>query len=195
MHRAVNIWPFNGYFASKSITNPASAVAPTTPSYAAVSQAPSVTVQEQATFSYPAYKSYDKPDNGDKTEVKAEDLVGAISTPASPPPPDPNKNNSDESNYDFGKLGKLVKHPGTKIDWSKVTTHAVEQMAKRGITRNMVETWVKTGQALQQVGGKYLFVSKDGAAVVNQAGKVITAYSRATYDANMWRVVKILFGI
>mgnify|MGYP003701380697 CR=1 FL=1 len=80
------------YFASKSITNPASAVAPTTPGYAAVSQAPSVTVQEQATFSYPACKSYDKPDNGDKTEVKAEDLVGAISTPASPPPPDPDKN-------------------------------------------------------------------------------------------------------
>ena len=61
MHRAVNIWPFNGYFASKSITNPASAVAPTTPSYAAVSQAPSVTVQEQATFSYPACKSYTPP--------------------------------------------------------------------------------------------------------------------------------------
>lgn len=58
----------------------------------------------------------------------------------------------------------------------------------------MAEAWVKTGKALQQAGDKILYITQQGAVVVNKAGQVITAYTSQYFDANMWEVVKKLFG-
>ncbi|WP_156130611.1 hypothetical protein [Paenibacillus durus] len=43
----------------------------------------------------------------------------------------------------FGKAGTLVKNPGTKIDWSKVSSHALERMKERGVTKKMAKSWLK----------------------------------------------------
>ena len=67
-------------------------------------------------------------------------------------------------------------------------------MAERGVTQGMVEAWVKTGKALQQAGGKVLYITQYGAVVVTKSGQVITAYTSKYFDANMWEVVKKLYG-
>ena len=67
-------------------------------------------------------------------------------------------------------------------------------MAERGITQSMVETWVRTGKALQQTGDKVLYVTKQGVACVSKTGQALTAYTSADYDEAMKEVVKKLFG-
>jgi len=58
----------------------------------------------------------------------------------------------------------------------------------------MVNSWVQYGKALQQSGGQTLYVTQQGAVVVNQSGQVITAYTSQYFDANMEAVVQQLFG-
>ena len=67
-------------------------------------------------------------------------------------------------------------------------------MSERGVTRNMVETWVRTGKALQQAGDKILYITKRGAVVINKTGRVITAYTSKYFDANMQKIVERLYG-
>lgn len=43
----------------------------------------------------------------------------------------------------FGKSGVLVNHPGTRIEWSKVSNHGLERMGQRGVTQSMAESWVE----------------------------------------------------
>ena len=95
---------------------------------------------------------------------------------------------------DFGKLGKLVKNPGIKADWANTTTHGLEKMTERGVTQGMVDSWVQSGKVLQQSSGNYLYITQDGAAVLNNAGKLITTYPSTNFDSAMWEVVKKLFG-
>jgi hypothetical protein len=66
-------------------------------------------------------------------------------------------------------------------------------MVERNVTADQVNTWVRTGKALQQGVNKYLFIARDGAAVV--AGeKLVTVMSKYDYDEAMEAVVKALFG-
>lgn len=58
----------------------------------------------------------------------------------------------------------------------------------------MIEMWVKTGKALQQSGDKILYITRQGAVVINKAGMVITAYTSQYFDANMLEIIKKLFG-
>ena len=95
----------------------------------------------------------------------------------------------------FGKLGTLVKDaPQIVVDWAKVSVHALERMAQRGITPEMIESWIQQGAALQQTANKFLFISQEGAAVVTTEGVLVTAYPAACFDASMMEVVKMLFG-
>lgn len=95
----------------------------------------------------------------------------------------------------FGKLGTLIANNRQQIiDWGKTTFHAINRMEERGVTQGMVELWVKTGKALQQLGDKTLYVTKQGAVVVDKLGKVITAYTSEFFDANMQEIIKKLFG-
>ena len=58
----------------------------------------------------------------------------------------------------------------------------------------MVELWVKTGKALQQAGGKIIYITREGAAVVDKAGRLITAYTSNYFDSNMQKIIEKLFG-
>ena len=70
----------------------------------------------------------------------------------------------------------------------------MQRMFERGVTQNMVEVWAKTGKALQQAGDKILYITKQGAVVIDKAGKVITAYTSQYFDPVMQEVVEKLFG-
>lgn len=80
------------------------------------------------------------------------------------------------------------------IDWYRTTRHGFLRMSERDVTRNMVETWVRTGKALQQAGDKILYITKRGAVVINKTGQVITAYTSKYFDANMQKIVERLYG-
>ncbi len=95
----------------------------------------------------------------------------------------------------FGKAGTLVKNLGTKIDWSKVSTHALERMNERGVTKKMAESWVENGKALSQNNGsKHLFFSKEGAAVVANDGTLVTVIPKSKYDDAYKALSQLLFG-
>ncbi len=95
----------------------------------------------------------------------------------------------------FGKSGTLVKNPGIKIDWSKVTDHGLKRMDERGVTKKNVASWVKNGKALEQAGGnKHLFFTKEGAVVVAKDGTLVTAIPVSKYD-NAYKELSLkLFG-
>ena len=95
----------------------------------------------------------------------------------------------------FGVLGTLIANNGQQIiDWGNTTLHGLQRMAERGVTQNMVESWVRAGKALQQAGDKIIYITKQGAVVINKAGQVITAYTSKFYDIPMIEVVEKLFG-
>ena len=70
----------------------------------------------------------------------------------------------------------------------------MQRMMERGVTQNMVEIWARTGKSLQQAGDKIQYVTRQGAVVIDKAGKVITAYTSQYYDPAMQKVVEKLFG-
>ena len=95
----------------------------------------------------------------------------------------------------FGSMGTLLaQSPNIAVDWSKYAEHALQRMLERGITQSMVDTWVATGKVLQQGMDKFVYITKEGVAVVNGAGKLITAYSSANFDSTMQEIVRKLFG-
>ena len=94
----------------------------------------------------------------------------------------------------FDNLGKLVSNPKIAVDWANTTAHGLERMAEREVTQKMVQTWMSTGKVLQQTSDKFLYITQQGAVVVNKAGQVITAYGSKYFDSNMKEVVKQLFG-
>ncbi|MCG7410894.1 DUF4258 domain-containing protein [Paenibacillus sp. ACRRX] len=95
----------------------------------------------------------------------------------------------------FGKAGILVRNPEIKIEWSKVSSHGLERMAERGVTRSMAESWVKNGKALSQNNGsKHLYFSKEGAAVVANDGTLVTVIPKSKFD-DAYNLLSIsLFG-
>lgn len=95
----------------------------------------------------------------------------------------------------LGKYGTLIANNGQQlINWNQTTRHGLQRMLERGVTQSMVELWAKTGKALQQTGDKILYVTKQGAVVIDKTGKVITAYTSQYFDPAMQEVVKKLFG-
>lgn len=95
----------------------------------------------------------------------------------------------------FGKLGTLITNNGQQvIDWGITTAHGLQRMLERGITQEMVETWVNTGKALQQSCDKIMYVTKEGVVVINKIGAVITAYTNQNFDLAMKQLIEKLFG-
>ena len=68
-------------------------------------------------------------------------------------------------------------------------------MLQRGLTPNMIKDFIKKGKVLSQDNGnKFVYVTRDGVAVISKDGKLITAWTSANFDSNMSRIVKLLFG-
>ena len=100
-----------------------------------------------------------------------------------------------ELGHDFGKMGIYVEHPNIEVDWSKFAEHGLERMEQRGVTKDMVNDFVKNGKVLSQnEGNKYAFITKDGVAVVSKDGKLITTWGKDKFDDNMKEIIKMLWG-
>lgn len=97
--------------------------------------------------------------------------------------------------YDFGKSGKYVNHPGTKIDWDKLATHAPNRFTERGMSISMADDIVSNGKALSQSNGaKHMFVTKEGVVVVATDGTPVTGWTSANFDDVMKEIVLKLWG-
>ncbi|MEM1485863.1 RHS repeat-associated core domain-containing protein [Oscillospiraceae bacterium PP1C4] len=72
----------------------------------------------------------------------------------------------------FGTMGTLIaQNPNITVNWSTYAQHGLSRMAERGITQQMVNTWVATGKVLQQGADKFAYITREGMAVVNSAGE------------------------
>lgn len=116
------------------------------------------------------------PKNGSETVFK-----GAVKT-------------GSELGTSFGKMGTLVENPSIKVNGNSFAEHGLERMTQRGVTTEMLDSWVANGKALQQGANKYLFVTQEDAAVVTQDGKLVTTYSSKFFDENMTNIVKQIYG-
>lgn len=68
-------------------------------------------------------------------------------------------------------------------------------MAERGVTQEMVNSWVQNGKSLVQGGGsKHLFFSPEGAAVVGTDGYLVTVIPKSYYDDAYKELSEALFG-
>ncbi|MFL0266523.1 hypothetical protein [Candidatus Clostridium radicumherbarum] len=70
-----------------------------------------------------------------------------------------------ELGISFGKTDTLVENPSIKVNWDAYAEHGSDRMARRGVTKEMVDSRVSNIKALQQGANKYLFITKDGAVV------------------------------
>ena len=71
----------------------------------------------------------------------------------------------------------------------------MERIQQRGMTKEMVNRIVAHGKALSQNNGnKFAFITKEGVAIVNKNGKLITAWSSKDYDESMKKIIQSLFG-
>ena len=96
---------------------------------------------------------------------------------------------------EFGKMGTYVENPKIEVDWSQYAEHAAERMQQRGMTRELIDNIVDNGKVLSQNGGnKFVFITKEGVAVVSKEGKLITGWTYLDYDEVMVEIVIKLFG-
>ena len=68
-------------------------------------------------------------------------------------------------------------------------------MEQRGVTQEMVDSWVANGKALVQgEGSKHLFFTQEGAAVVGTDGYLVTVIPESYYDDVYKAMSEALFG-
>jgi hypothetical protein len=79
------------------------------------------------------------------------------------------------------QLVARIEHPGTKV--TGFAEHALDEMEKGGRSLEMVDNIVRDGKAVFEPwsGGRYLFVTEDGAALTDMGGKVITAWPKTDF--------------
>lgn len=92
---------------------------------------------------------------------------------------------------DLGKFGKGVNYYKIKVDWDIPSSHSLKQIKKRNISKERVNYWVKYGAPVEQIKDyKYAYVTKEGVAVVDINGKLITAWSNKDFDEDMKKSLK-----
>jgi hypothetical protein len=91
-------------------------------------------------------------------------------------------------------LGKLVNNPSLSVNWGDARVHALNRMSKNGVTQEMFESWVKNGKAIMQDENTFLFLTKEGAAVVSKDGIPQTAYTAAQYKDHIINAITQVFG-
>ena len=58
----------------------------------------------------------------------------------------------------------------------------------------MFESWVKNGKAIQQDESTYLFLTRDGVAVVSKDGIPQTAYTSAQFKDHIKNAITEVYG-
>lgn len=107
--------------------------------------------------------------------------------------------NISKGEYDLGdtvgRFGTLINNPKIKINRDIPNRHSWEKLEERNIDIFDIEKWMKYGACIEQDGGnKYVYITREGTAVLRKDGKLITVWSRDNYDENMIEIVKKLYG-
>lgn len=92
----------------------------------------------------------------------------------------------------IGNFGKLVKNPNVK--WVSSREHALNKVMKRGITKNKIRSWIKNGKVIQQDADTFMYVTKDGVAILNKSGVLQTAYGKDQFREPIKNAIKQLYG-
>lgn len=94
-----------------------------------------------------------------------------------------------------GRFGILTNNPKIQINRDIPNIHSWEKLKERNIDIIEVEKCMKYGACIEQDrGNKYVYITKEGAAVVRKDGKLITAWAKNNYDENMIEIIKKLYG-
>ncbi len=89
----------------------------------------------------------------------------------------------------FGKLGTVVANQVGKI--TGFSGHALDQIITRGVSPALLKAVTsKPIAVLEQSAGQKLFLTKEGAVVLDKGGKVITAYTAKEFDKKILDVLE-----
>jgi RHS repeat-associated protein len=92
----------------------------------------------------------------------------------------------------IGNFGKLVKNPNIK--WISSREHALNKVFKRGITESQIKSWIKNGKVIQQDADTFMYVTKDGVAILNKNGVLQTAYGKDQFREPIKNAISQLYG-
>jgi RHS repeat-associated protein len=98
----------------------------------------------------------------------------------------------------FGELGTVVESKAGKItgfirEGSKRPFHGLDQAITRGVTTDVLkETVANPSVVLKQAGGNILYLTKQAAVVLNEAGKVVTTYAANLFKSNIKNIIKLI---
>jgi len=89
----------------------------------------------------------------------------------------------------FGKLGTVVANEVGKI--TGFSGHAIDQIITRGVSPALLKAVTSKPMAvLEQSAGRKLFLTKEGAVVLDKGGKVVTAYTAKEFDKKILDVLE-----
>ena len=94
----------------------------------------------------------------------------------------------------IGNLGVMVKNPNITPNWATANQHMFNRMDKYGITKEMFESWVKNGTAIQQDANTILYLNREGVAVMSISGRPITTYGADSFIPHIVEAIKKIFG-
>lgn len=89
----------------------------------------------------------------------------------------------------FGKLGSVVANEAGKI--TGISGHAINQIITRGVSPALLKSVTSSPTVvLAQSGGKKLFLTSEGAVVLDKGGKIVTAYTKKQFDQKILDVLE-----
>jgi hypothetical protein len=91
-----------------------------------------------------------------------------------------------------GNFGVLVGKPN--LQWLSSRTHALNRMKEQGLTDLQVKSWIQNGKVIQQDANTYMYVTKEGVAILNKDGVLQTVYSQDKFQDPIKQAITQLFG-
>jgi RHS repeat-associated protein len=89
----------------------------------------------------------------------------------------------------YGKLGTVVTDPRLTI--MGCDPYGIGRMAERGLSPAAAQMIVRNASVvLSQSGGKYLFLSQEGAVVLDNRGFIVTAWSTADHGSEILQILR-----
>jgi RHS repeat-associated protein len=92
----------------------------------------------------------------------------------------------------FGKLGNVIENQSGKIMGfnRNGNFHGLDQAITRGVSPQMIlETTKNPLVTLEQSGGNILYLTRQAAVVLNQAGKVVTTYGKDLFQPHIFDIL------
>ncbi len=96
----------------------------------------------------------------------------------------------------YGRLGTVIENRAGRItgfirEGAANPFHGLDQAISRGVTTStMLNTVSNPSVTLQQAGGNTMYLTRQAAVILNQAGKVVTTYGSGQFQQHVSEVLK-----